>query len=222
MYRSKDHEEFCRKGMAGLYETIGSLNLFMQCSAPNKDAFKMLHAGYLIRHCMPSELEIWKRVAAEAAYVDYVIDFYDKIYAKHEEEFFSRCMFICDDENKPVASAFIWHSYGLVNTVEWFRVLPEYEGMGLGRALLSEILKNAQFPMYLHTQPTSARAVKLYSDFGFKLITDPVVGYRKNDLAECLPHLKRILPQGDYEKLEFTKANDELLIAALSSEISEF
>ena len=56
------------------------------------------------------------------------------------------------------------------------RVLAN-EGKGLGRALLTEILKNAGLPIYLHTQPTPARAIKLYSDFGFKLTTDPIIGY---------------------------------------------
>ena len=92
-------------------------------------------------------------------------------------------MFICDASDKPVASTFIWRSYGKINTIGWFRVLPEYEEHGLGRALLSEILKDADYPVYLHTQPTSARAIKLYSDFGFKLLTDPIIGYRKNELG---------------------------------------
>ena len=107
------------------------------------------------------------------------------------------------------------------NTIGWFRVLSEYEGQGLGRAILSEILKDAQYPIYLHTQPTSARAIKLYSDFGFKLITNQV-GYRNNDLTESLPYLQKILPEDDYKKLQFTEANDELIKAALSSDISEF
>ena len=222
MYRNKDHKTFCRKGIGEFYETVGSLNLFMQCKALNKNAFRALPDGYSVRLCKRDELEIWKRVVAEEAYVSFVSDFYEKIYASHENEFFRRCMFVCNNADKPVASAFIWKSYGLINTVGWFRVLPEYEGKGLGKALLSEIFKNAQFPIYLHTQPTSARAIKLYADFGFKLITDPIIGHRKNDLDESLPYLQKLLPKSDYEKLQFTKANNELLHAALSSETAEF
>jgi hypothetical protein len=128
----------------------------------------------------------------------------------------------CDAPNKPVASTFIWLAYRRINTVAWFRVLPEYEGKGLGRALLGEVLKDEEAPVYLHTQPTSARAVKLYSDFGFKLITDPIIGERKNDVNESLPHLQKILPENDYEGLQFTKANAELLAAASTSEFAEF
>jgi len=194
----------------------------MQCDTVDMSAFRPLPAGFSIRSCRRDELEIWKRVVVEEAYVDLVTDYYDKVYSMHEDEFYNRCMFVCNSDDKPVASTFIWRSYGLINTVGWFRVLPEYEGKGLGRALLSEILKNAQCPIYLHTQPTSARAIKLYSDFGFKLVTDASVGYRKNDLTESLPYLQKILPENDYKNLQFTKANDELLSAALTNETSEF
>jgi len=222
IYRNKDHEAFCNNGIADLYETIGSLNLFMQCDTPNKAAFRDLPPGFLIRPCRRDELDIWMKVVVEAQYVKYVADFYEKVYAKHKDEFFRRCLFVCNEIDKPVASTFIWRSYGLINTVGWFRTLPEYEGLGLGKALLSEVLGNAEFPIYLHTQPTSARAIKLYSDFGFKLVTDPVVGHRKNDLQECLPYLQKLLPKNDYDKLQFVKANEELLSAAASNEFAEF
>jgi GNAT superfamily N-acetyltransferase len=167
-------------------------------------------------------LEVWKRIVAEEQYVSYVTEFYNKIYAEREDEFFTRCYFICNADDKPVASTFIWLAYKRINTVAWFRVLPEYKGKGLGRALLGEVLKDVEVPVYLHTHPTSARAVKLYSDFGFKLITDPKIGGRNNDLAESLPHLKKVLPESDYEGLQFAKADAELLVAASTSEFAEF
>jgi GNAT superfamily N-acetyltransferase len=208
--------------MDELYDTIGNLNLFMQCESPNGDAFRALPDGYSYRLCRNDELESWKNVVAEAQFVDYVTDYYNKVYVKHGDEFYRRCLFICESEDKPVASCIIWRSYGLINTVGWLRVLPEYEGNGLGRALLSKILKDVQFPVYLHTQPTSLRAIKLYSDFGFKLITDPMIGYRKNDLTESLPYLRGLLLRNDYAKLQFTKADNTLLVAAQSSELAEF
>jgi len=222
MFKNKDHEAFCQAGTGETFEAIGSYNIFMQCESPNRDAFCTLPSGYTFRLCRRDELEAWKRVVAEEQYVDYVTAFYEKIYAKYEDDFFRRCIFVCDANDRPVASTFIWRSYGQINTVGWFRVLPEYEGRGLGRAILSEILKDAEFPIYLHTQPTSARAIKLYSDFGFKLITSPMPGNRKNDLNESLEFLQKVLPEKDYANLQFTKANDELIKAVQSSEYAEF
>jgi len=222
MYRNRDYEAFVQGGVGDDYETVGNYNLFMQCDTPNKTAFCELPDGFSFRLCRYDELEVWKRVVSEEQYISYVTEYYEKVCAKHADEFFRRCMFVCDSDDRPVASTYIWRSYIKINTVGWFRVLPEYEGRGLGRALLSKILSNADFPVYLHTQPTSARAIKLYSDFGFKLLTDPIIGYRKNNLTESLPYLQRVLPESDYAKLKFAKADKALLEAAISSELREF
>jgi len=222
MLKNRDYEAYIQNGVGDDFFTVGNYNLFMQCDTPDKTAFRELSHGFSFRVCRRDELEVWKRVVVEEQYVSYVTEYYEKVYAKHADEFFRRCIFVCDTDDKPVASTFIWRSYERINTVGWFRVLPEYEGRGLGRALLSEILKGADFPVYLHTQPTSARAIKLYSDFGFSLLTDPIIGYRKNNLIESLPYLQKVLPDSDYTKLRFAEADKALIEAAISSVISEF
>ena len=221
-YRSKDHEAFHLKGLGDSYERLGSLNLFMQCNYLRPNAYRSLPKGYSFRLCRRDELETWKRVVVEEQYVDLVTNYYNEVYAEHEDEFFKRCLFVCNSDDKPIASCLIWRSYGLINTVGWFRVLPEYEGQGIGRALLSKVFYEIQPPVYLHTQPTSMRAIKLYFDFGFRLITDPIIGHRKNDLDECMKLFFEILPRDAFLSVQYTKANDALLTAALSREISEF
>ena len=140
MFRNKDHKVFYQKGIVDIFETISNYNIFMQCDSPNKAAFRSLPDGYYFRLCKRDELETWKRVVAEEQYVEYVTEYYKNVYAKHESEFFQRCLFVCDEADKPVASTFIWNSYGLINTIGWYRVLPKYEGFGLGRALLGNLL----------------------------------------------------------------------------------
>ncbi|OGO92552.1 MAG: hypothetical protein A2Y17_10920 [Clostridiales bacterium GWF2_38_85] len=194
----------------------------MMCETPNQNAFRDLPDRYSFRLCGRDELEIWNHIAVEEPNVNYVSEYYKKIYAKHEDEFFRRCTFVCNSDDKPIATCFLWRSYGEINTIGWFRTLPEYEGKGIGRALLSKILKEATFPVYLHTQPTSARAIKLYSDFGFKLITDQMIGYRKNNLTESLPFLQMVLPEPDYLALQTIKATPALIEAALSIATGEF
>jgi len=111
LYRSKDHEAFNKNGIADLYETVGSLNLFMQCDVPNKAAYRDLPSGFSIRSCRCDELDVWMHIIAEAQYVNYVAEFYDKVYAKNEDEFFQRCKFVCNEKDKPITSTFIWRSY---------------------------------------------------------------------------------------------------------------
>jgi len=222
MFRNKDYEAFCHVGLGGMFENLGNYNIFMQCDTPNDGAFSRLPDGYLFRFCRRNELEIWKRILVREQYIDNVTAYYNRVYAPHEDDFFRRCIFVCDKNDTPIASTFIWRSYGIINTVGWLGVMPEHEGKGLGRAIISEVLRTTAFPVYLHTQPTSARAIKLYSDFGFKLITSPMPGNRKNDLEGSLPYIKKVLPEKDYNKLQFTIANPELIAAILTSEMAEF
>ena len=220
--KEQDYYAFQQAGLADIYETIGNYHLFMVCESPNFAAFRDLPKGFLIRLCRPDELEIWKRIAVDKAYMDYVTDYFNRTYAPRLSEFFRRCTFVCDAKDKPVATSFIWKSYGQINTIGWTRTLPQYEGKGLGRALLSGILRDAEYPIYLHTQPTSIKAIKLYSDFGFKLITNPITGYRKNNLTESLPLLQKVMAKADYASLQFIEVDDTLHKAALLNECAEF
>jgi len=197
-------------------------NLFMQCDMPNQDAFRPMPEGFSVRLCKRDELTIWKEMWAQGKYIDFVNYYYDLVYSSHADEFFARCLFAVDENDKPVATAGTWLSYGKINTVMWFYVFPEYEGRGIGRGLFSEALKTAGYPLYVHTHPIANRAIKLYSDFGFRLITDTIVGYRENNLQESLPYLKEVMPEKDYANLQQTKANPVLLEAALLNELAEF
>jgi len=208
--------------LENMIEGANSNNLFMQCDTPNEDAFRPLPPGFAARYCRRNEIIIWKEMWAQGKYMDFVNYYYDSVYAAHENEFLSRCTFAVDVDDKPVATSGIWRSYEKINTVLGFFVLPEYEGRGIGRGLFSDVMRNAEYPVYVHTHPIAHKAVKLYSDFGFRLITDPIVGYRKNDLSESLPYLREVLPENCYAGLQFTKANEELLTAAMINEFAEF
>jgi hypothetical protein len=78
------------------------------------------------------------------------------------------------------------------------------------------------YPVYLHTQPGSFRAVKLYSDFGFSLLAGEKFGSRKNDLTECLPILEQFMPIKYFQKLTITEAPPEFVKALNKYETIEF
>jgi ribosomal protein S18 acetylase RimI-like enzyme len=193
-------------------------NIFMMCKQVNRQAFAALPLGFAVRTLWRKELDTWKAMpfdddytAERAAYMD---EFFRITYAAQEATFFANTLVVCDPNDQIVGTCFLWKAYGLFNTVHWFKVIKAYEGRGIGRALLSILFQdvtNADLPIYLHTQPESFRAIKLYSDFGFDLLTDQRIGPRDNHIEQCLPFLQAQMPKQDYAQLRFTAAPAEFI-----------
>lgn len=194
-------------------------NLFMMCKALRNEAFRDLPQGYHIRNCRKDELEIWKAIhfddPGEARrHHEYMTRFFDRVYAPHGDLFFETCLFVCDANDVPIGTGFIWKTYGEITTLHWLKVVRSHEGRGIGRGLLSVMLgamTDGDFPVYLHTQPTSCRAIKLYADFGFVLLTDPYIGKRRNDLEESRSFLAKHMGAEEYRKLRMEKAPTNFL-----------
>jgi len=212
---------------------IPSKDLFMMCEKLDPSALRELPEGFHFRLCRPDELETWKEMLLDFPhtpethneYMQIMTAYYDNVYAKKSDLFYRKCLFVCNEDDTPVGRGFIWKAYDKINTMHWYKVLKEYENRGLGRAILTAIMKDLaeeDYPVFLHTHPSSFRAIKLYSDFGFCFISDPVVGQRNNDLVECLPILERFMPKSDYERLKVVKAPQYFLDAAASSSVEEF
>lgn len=210
---------------------IAGANLFMMCEKLNSDALTDVPEGYTLRPLRPDELELWKvihfdtapEVEQNKAFMD---QYYDTVYAPYADTFYNSCLVLCrNDTGEPIGTCFAWMAYQKVLTIHWFKIKKEYENHGLGRALLSGVMRtiNPQsYPVFLHTQPSSYRAIKLYTDFGFSFLTDDKVGYRQNHLTESLPYLKARMPEKVYHSLTFKKAPSVFLDAALTKEFSEF
>ena len=205
-------------------------NLFMACRIPNREAFSALPAGYTLRPLRREELPLWMDIhfdSPEEARDNrpYMERFFAQVYAPQEALFFRTCRLLCAPDGEAAGSCFVWRAYGQVNTIHWFKVKRACEGRGLGRALPSAglgPLGEADYPVCLHTQPGSCRAIKLYSDFGFRLLTNPVIGGRTNDLKKSLPFLRKVMPPEAFARLQFDAAPAVLLEAADSSPVSEF
>jgi ribosomal protein S18 acetylase RimI-like enzyme len=211
-------------------EKIPDKNLFMMCTKVNTASFSELPDGYHMRNCKEDELDIWKAMPFDEPemakkYYGFMSDYFNNVYLEKKDEFFRRCLFVCDAEDRPIGTCFIWKAYGKINTIHWLKILKNYEGKRLGRALLTAVMKNLKkydYPIYLHTQPSSYRAIKLYSDFGFYLLSNPVIGNRINDLEECLKILEEHMPEKIYSQLRITTAPDSFLKAVSTSKTDQF
>ncbi len=161
---------------------IPDKNLFMMCRTLNRKALSALPAEYHIRTCRGDELGLWKgihfdSVAEAEEYRAFMTKYFEDVYGGKKELFFQKCLFACDENDTPLGTCFAWKAYEHITTIHWFKVIKAQEGRGIGRALLSTVmngLAQEEYPVFLHTQPSSYRAIKLYTDFGFALLTDPV------------------------------------------------
>ena len=209
---------------------IEEKNIFMVCRVLNKEALSLLPEGYYIRNCRKNELDIWMKFPFDnpheaQQYREFMESFFQDVYASKEDLFFKKCLFVCNKKDTPVGTCMSWPAYGEITTIHWFKVLKEYEGRGIGRALLSQVMQRIsknKYPVYLHTHPTCLRAIKLYSDFGFKLLTNPVIGTRENHVEEVLPFLEENMPQKDYKNLKTTEASEDFLSVVNLSNRIEF
>jgi ribosomal protein S18 acetylase RimI-like enzyme len=198
---------------------IPDLNIFMMCESLNRHALTELPVGYSLRNCRHDELGIWKMMPFDnpdlsKEYDRFMSDYFTVTYGGKEELFFAKTLFVCDRQDRPIATCLIWKAYDQFNTIQWFKVLKECEGQGIGRALLSIVMQKLEphdYPVYLHTQPSSFRAIKLYSDFGFSLLSGDRFGSRTNDLDECLPILAEFMPRDFFRDLRITAAPKEFI-----------
>jgi len=196
----------------------------------NLNAFSKLPNEYHVRTCRRNELNIWKEMPFDDKKIakdneGFMTKYFNDIYKDKESLFFEKCLFVCDKNDAPIGTCFAWNAYNNITTIHWFKIVKNFEGFGIGRALLSYVLNDItekEYPIFLHTQPSSFRAIKLYSDFGFELLTDSVIGYRQNDIEECMSILKSYMLQNDYEKLRFTKAPKDFLEAVKLSNMNQF
>ena len=207
-----------------------SLDLFMMCRTLSESACTQLPDGYHLRGCRRDELELWKAmpfddVETAQRHADYMTAYFRDVYADQADLFFRSCVFVCDAADQPIGTCFAWRAYGAVTTLHWFKIIKPYEGRGLGRALLSHVLRSIpaqDFPVFLHTQLGSFRAIKLYADFGFSFLTEATIGHRQNHWVQCRPLLAQLVPAEVFAGLRTTMAPDFFLTAAASSPIHQF
>lgn len=200
-------------------EEIPDYNIFMMCEQINRSALTELSPGYYFRNCRPDELEIWKAFPFDsdtvpAEYEGFMNQIISDSYGKNMDTFFQNTLFVCNTEGTPVATCSHWKAYGKINSIHWLKTLRSHEGKGIGRAVLSAIMRRFDrndYPIYLHTQPGSFRAIKLYSDFGFHLLRGGQLGSRVNDFEKCLPILEEFMPKKDFERLKITDTPDKLI-----------
>ena len=101
--------------------------------------------------------------------------YFQKEFLQIPSEAERRCVFIENDKGEKIATASAWHAYTDIRRdpiLHWVAVRPEYQGLGLGKALVSKVVRHMRDiegdrDFYLSTQTWSHVAIRVYMKSGF-------------------------------------------------------
>ena len=132
----------------------------------------------------------WAKIETSVLEFDSVFDallYFNGKFKPEIEEFKKRCLFIENENGTKIATATAWWHF--INNERrawlfWVAVEPDYQGMGLGKAIISRITKlilelEGDVDIFLFTQTWSHKAIKIYEKFGYTP-TDEKILYKDN------------------------------------------
>ena len=117
------------------------------------------------------------------------LEYFQKNYLPYLNELERRCIFIEDDKGKKIGTLTIWwRNIGVKRDpwIQWVAIRPEYQGLGLGKAIIFEGMKRlieieGDKDVYLNTQTWSYKAINIYRKAGFNIIDGRELAAFKND-----------------------------------------
>ena len=131
--------------------------------------------------------------------VEEALDYFVQNY--NLDELVNKCFFAETSDGKVVGTCIAWYDNKddvVVSSLHWLAVLPKYQHQGIGRALGISVMnyyqENGLLPVYLHTQPWSYKAIKLYYSIGFNIQHVDTFGNYKNEYKEAKEILSNYLP----------------------------
>lgn len=168
----------------------------------------VLPAGFSFKLFKPGDERYWAEIEASvlefAAPIDALI-YYQKYFLPFGPELERRVLFIETSRGEKVATSTAWWGYTGVRRdpwLDWVAVKPEYQGQGLGKAIVSRVVElmleiEGDRDLYLHTQTWSHKAIVLYKKLGFR-VTDAVGlrGYANSRWQEAVDMLEELAKAG--------------------------
>lgn len=164
----------------------------------------LLPDGY--RFCLfkKGDEKDWAEIETSVMEFDRSVDaliYFQETYLPYLKELERRCIFVENRNGEKIGTSTAW--WGYTNNrrdpwMHWVAVKPEYQSLGIGKALISKILKlmleiEGDRDFYLHTQTWSYKAIKIYEKAGF-FITDEkgLDNYGNEKYKEAISLLKTL------------------------------
>ena len=164
-----------------LEKSIPYKSIIMRCDSINRNAFSEAEECFSIVKYKPGMKSVWIEIQKAAGqfegYSDAdIADYFEKTFLYDSSEIDERCFFLKDNvEEACIGTCCAWFSNKgkrIVPVLHWLAVVPTHRNRGCARMLITYVLKYFEQKygnqaVYLHTQPESYQAIKLYNDFGF-------------------------------------------------------
>jgi len=194
-----------------LDKSIPFVGLYMRREPGSRIPAYGLPDGFKFTYFKDGDEADWSRIESSVLEFDSefsALMFFKEKYIPIIEELYRRCIFIetaCGDK---VATATAWWSsiYGERRPwLHWIGVCPEYQGLGLGKALISRVTElmteiEGDVPIFLKTQTWSYKAINIYLQCGYEPTYEKLLYRDRSDnCKKALRVLKR------KKKCEITK-----------------
>ncbi|MEI8200804.1 MAG: GNAT family N-acetyltransferase [Eubacteriales bacterium] len=177
-----------------------------------------LPAGFSYRNYQEGDEKYWaetETAVLEFSSTEKASLYFQKDFMPYESELKTRMVFITNEDGIPVANATAWwhdEQNSHQPCLHWVAVRPEYQGLGLGRAVVVKALSlfslyEPHQDIYLHTQTWSHVAVRLYMNLGFQLCRKDTLGSEPNDYESALEVLKDVLDEDTFRRLVETSVS---------------
>ena len=151
-----------------------------------------LPEGYRYTFFQDGDETNWARIETSVLEFDSefaALLYFKEHYIKHIDELRRRCIFIENNSGIKVATAMAWWidvDEQRRAAVHWVSVDPNYQGQGLGKAIISRATKlltqlNGEVPIYLHTQTWSHKAVEIYKNHSYTPTDEKALYKKKKD-----------------------------------------
>ena len=215
---------FLFSGDKMLDKSIPYKNIFMEIFPDkiNETCEPPLPDGFRFRFFADGDESHWARIESAVLEFDSAEkagSYFTQNYLPFADLLKKRCVFIVNAQDIPVATATAWFANSIAGyqpSLHWVAVHPDYQGAGLGKAIIQKTLKifseiDRGKSVMLHTQTWSHKAVKIYSDLGFVMLPDSDAAIRNtdknkpassNDFQEALQILREKLDEKTYRKLK--------------------
>lgn len=210
-------ENHCLQSM--IDRTIPFYNTILRCDCYlQKEA--SLPYGYEIVSFRDGYDEDWARLEFAIADFDSIEEakrYFVSTYLTDPEKR-NNLLFLLNPEKQVIGSCIAWQDIrqdAEVASLHWLVVDEVYQGMGFGRAMCLAVMNRfaelKMFPVYIHTQPWSWKAILLYISVGFRIQKTDTFSNYENQFDKAMGVLHDIVDRRSFDIMKDSAEEDNAI-----------